>query len=255
GTLEITDRRTGERYAGLGALIDEPDRGDLYTYSRGPGAAVRGGKAGKPAVLAQGPLVAALESSWTMRSAGAGWIGVRLVVVLQADSPVVQLRFDLEHQAADHRLRAHFPVGAGTSAVAGTAFGAAVREPVNGDAPRGSIEHPSRTAPAHGFVAAAEGRRGLAILSTGCFEYEWTRNRALAVTLIRAVGRLSRNDLPERPGHAAWPEAVPDAQEPGRHVIELGLVPVTGADVARPGVHPWMRLRPRVQTLFLRGDS
>ena len=32
------------------------------------------------------------------------------------------------------------------------------------------------------------------------------------VTLLRAVGELSRNDLPERPGHAGWPTPTPGAQ-------------------------------------------
>ena len=37
----------------------------------------------------------------------------------------------------------------------------------------------------------------------------------MLVTLVRAVGELSRPDLPERPGHAGWPTATPGAQSPG----------------------------------------
>jgi alpha-mannosidase len=41
------------------------------------------------------------------------------------------------------------------------------------------------------------------------------------VTLVRAVGELSRNDLPERPGHAGWPSATPAAQCIGPFAAEL----------------------------------
>jgi alpha-mannosidase len=66
------------------------------------------------------------------------------------------------------------------------------------------------------------------------FEYEWTADGALLVTLLRAVGELSRAELPERPGHAGWPESVPLAQEAGPHAIDLALAPVSAEDLARP---------------------
>ena len=54
------------------------------------------------------------------------------------------------------------------------------------------LETPVRTAPAHRFVAAANGARGLAVLAPGFFEYEWTVRGDLVLTLLRAVGELSR---------------------------------------------------------------
>ncbi len=43
------------------------------------------------------------------------------------------------------------------------------------------------------------------------------------VPLFRAVGELSRNDLPERPGHAGWPEDTPAAQSLGRFEARLAF--------------------------------
>jgi hypothetical protein len=45
----------------------------------------------------------------------------------------------------------------------------------------------------------------------------------VAVTLVRAVGELSRVDLPERPGHAGWPADTPLAQCIGPFGAELAL--------------------------------
>jgi alpha-mannosidase len=234
GTLTLEDRATGERFDELGLFIDEPDAGDTYTFSRGRSAAVRSGGPRSRTVLAGGPLVGAVETAWSMPSASEGEIGIRVVTVLHADSPVVRLRLDVDNRGIDHRLRLRFPVGAGSTSLAGAAFGVEQRAPVVPDREPGRIEYPVLTAPAQRFAAAARGRRGLAILSPVFFEYEWTADGALLVTLLRAVGELSRAELPERPGHAGWPESVPLAQEPGAHAIDLALAPVSAEDLARP---------------------
>jgi alpha-mannosidase len=156
------------------------------------------------------------------------------VVALHADSPLVRIRLEVENGANDHRLRARCPVDAGHEAVAGAAFGFERRGPVTPDRRPGLIERPVLTAPAHRYVAAAEGRRGLALFAPAFFEYQWTDDHELLLTLVRSVGELSRADLPERPGHAGWPEAVPLAQERGTHRIDLAIAPVGASSVDRP---------------------
>jgi hypothetical protein len=234
GTMLLEDRRSGARYAGLGAIEDETDAGDCYTASIDAGAGIRRARHGGLRIVAGGPLIAALESTWQIVRAGGGAISGRLLVALREDSPVVRLRLDVENQATNHRLRMRFPVGAGMAALAGTALGCIERLPVPASRQAGAIEQGVRTAPAHRFVAAAAGSRGLVLLAPGFFEYEWTGNQELVVTLLRSVGQLSRGDLRERPGHAAWPMATPGAQEPGRHTIELALAPCDAAALEHP---------------------
>ena len=224
GVLTLTDRQTGERYPGQAALEDQADRGDTYTFSAGPAATVRGGAPVWSRVIARGPLVGAVETLWSMKSAGPGALAARLVVALHADSPVIRLRLDIENHATGHRLRARFPVGGGIEAIAGAAFGVERRPAVTLPNDPSAIEQPVSTAPAQRFVAAGEGPRGVVLLAPGFVEYEWTAEQELLVTLLRSVGELSRNDLPERPGHAAWPEPTPGAEEIGTHIIELALL-------------------------------
>src|SRR5207302_6574035 len=187
--------------------------------------------------LAAGPLVAALEATFALRAGKGvtqlrqvnsvtqsrpGRVEVRLVVMLHADSPVVRCILDLENQATWHRLRARVPTDlTGVPAVAGAAFGSVARLPVVARAAAYPLETPVRTAPAHRFVAAADGRRGVALLAPGFFEYQWTRYGDLVLTLLRSVGELSRGDLPTRPGHAGWPIATPEAQCLGTSRVEL----------------------------------
>jgi alpha-mannosidase len=217
-------------------IEDGGDAGDTYSYC--PPAGDRITRATGPLKvrrLAAGPLVAALEARLEISRCA----GIRLVVMLHADSPTVRCILDVDNRAAWHRLRARLPVGlAGAAAVAGTAFGAVARPPVTVDPANYPLETPVRTAPAHGFVAAASGARGLALLAPGAFEYEWTPPGDLLVTLLRAVGELSRGDLPTRRGHAGWPTPTPLAQCPGGSRVELGIVPVSQAELERGDVIP-----------------
>jgi alpha-mannosidase len=64
----------------------------------------------------------------------------------------------------------------------------------------------------------------VAIVSDGLGEYEAMNTGSVAVTLVRAVGALSRNDLPERPGHAGWPTPTPAGQCLGPYRAEFGIV-------------------------------
>lgn len=120
--------------------------------------------------------------------------------------------------------------------MAGAAFGTELRSPVSAEPVSGAIERPVFTAPAQRFVAAADQSRGLAILAPGFFEYEWTADQDFAITLLRSVGTLSLGNLPERPGHAGWPQPTPGAQEPGLHVVHLAVTPVGDDALTRPAL-------------------
>ncbi|HYU09995.1 MAG TPA: glycoside hydrolase family 38 C-terminal domain-containing protein [Gemmatimonadales bacterium] len=236
GAISLVDRKRNERYGELLRLEDGGDAGDAYTYcppvrhrvkqSRGPITVRR---------LAAGPLVAALEARWEMTRG----IDARSLVQLYADSPIVRVSLEIDNRNAYHRLRARLATGlAGALATAGTAFGAVPRPAVTADPAAYPRETPVRTAPAQRFVAAARAGRGLAVLAPGFFEYEWTATGDLLITLLRAVGDLSRGDLPARPGHAAWPTPVPGAQCIGKTRIDLAIAPVSAADLDRGDAVP-----------------
>jgi alpha-mannosidase len=205
--------------------------------------------------LAPGPLVASLEARWEVTRG----IRARQLVQLYADSPIVRVTLEIDNQATYHRLRARLPTGIpGVSALAGSAFTALERPPVTGkgeaDPAATPNEAPVRTAPAHRFVTAARGNRGLALLAPAFFEYELTAKGDILVTLLRAIGDLSRGDLPTRPGHAAWPAAIPAAQCPGMTRIDLAIVPVGAADLDRGDALPqlWEDAFLPLQPLWLR---
>ncbi len=241
GTIELRTAGDGPRLGGLLAFESELDAGDTYSFAPVPKDVCRTPtRAVRAASIAEGPFVAGL--SWPIgfrcgRGSGKGEGRVDARVTLEAigDSPVLRCTIVLDNQARDHRLRLRFPTGLRRiAALAGAQFGAVERDAVVRSKGRAPMETPVPTAPAHRWVAAARGRRGLAIFAPGFFEYEWTRTGDLLVTLLRAVGQLSRGDLSTRHGHAAWPTATPEAQCPGTETITLGLAPVGAEEIASP---------------------
>jgi alpha-mannosidase len=76
----------------------------------------------------------------------------------------------------------------------------------------------------HRYVSLFALGRGATVYSDGLAEYEATRSGDVYVTLLRAVGELSRNDLEERPGHAGWPTPTPGAQSHGPFEARLAVL-------------------------------
>jgi hypothetical protein len=232
GTVTLADRRSGLLYPSLLGLESSGDVGDTYTYAPRPRDRVARMKAAGPVrVLAAGPLVSALEVRGTLPVA-TGHVGVRWILTLHAESPVLRCTLEADNRATDHRLRLRVPTGVpGIAAVAGGPFGAVTRTAVSADGGRYTRETPVATAPAQRFVAVAGSSRGLAVLAPGFFEYELAADGDVRVTLLRAVGQLSRGDLSTRPGHAGWPTATPEAQCLGLDRLQLAIAPVDARDL------------------------
>jgi alpha-mannosidase len=144
-----------------------------------------------------------------------GEVSIVIVVRLRldAESPVLHVVVEGENRARDHRLRLRLRTSlAGAAVYADAAFGPVRRDPLVVPAADAAMETPPPTAPLHRYVSLFGERSGATIYSDGLAEYEASADGSVAVTLVRAVGELSRTDLPERPGHAGWPAHTPEAQ-------------------------------------------
>ena len=156
---------------------------------------------------------------------------VTVVVSLDAGSPRVGFTFSVDNRAKDHRLRVLFPVGADTitEVRAETAFGVVTR-PARREVPTEiRVEVPVSYGPTGGFTEAGGETSGAIVFGAGLMEYEAYTDAApasLALTLLRCVGYLSRDDLAMRPsGHAGPGLATPGAQCLGVHQFRLGFEP------------------------------
>jgi alpha-mannosidase len=171
-----------------------------------------------------GPLRGELHASWRLdvpeqsardaRSTTTVSLDVNVALTLDAGARFLRVRVWGESGARDHRFRVVFSTGvAGGATWADAAFAVVRRERI--EAPPNSAEQPPPTAPLHRYVSLVSDERGATLFSDGLAEYETTHDGLIAVTLVRGVGELSQNDLPERPGHAGWPVSTPEAQSLG----------------------------------------
>jgi alpha-mannosidase len=218
----LREGRTIDRFIGF---EDAADFGDSYTPS------IRGNAPVAQLVSVEvrhpGPLLGEIASRWRFEDAAD--IEIEAFIGIRAGSPLVHVRVEGENRRNDHRLRLRMATGCRADSVwADAAFGPVHRVPLPLRAegsPKEGIprETPQPTAPLHRYVSLFDGERGATVHSDGLAEYEHKPDGEIAVTLIRAIGELSRSDLPERPGHAGWPAPVPAAQSIGRFEAEFAL--------------------------------
>jgi alpha-mannosidase len=143
----------------------------------------------------------------------AGDVEFTLRLVLDAGAPFVRVEVIGENRRSDHRLRIVFATDVVNPEIwADVAFGPVMRKRIMPSTDETVREHAPPTAPLHRYVSMFSASRGASVISDGLAEYETRDDGSIAITLVRAVGELSENDLPERPGHAGWPAPTPGAQ-------------------------------------------
>ncbi len=209
------------------SLQSTADLGDSYTTSlRGAPSSLR---LVRVAEGARGPLRASVRLRWELFDAKSERRSARRTVVdtelvLDADSHVLQCWVRGRNRSRDHRLRIvwHNDVADGV-VHADAAFGPVRRDPIDATEASRLVEQVPMTVPLHRWITTSNDARGITLLSDGLAEAEVQHDR-VAVTLLRAIGELSRADLPERPGHAGWPVATPASQSLGAFRARFGVL-------------------------------
>ena len=229
-SLESADGR--RRVDSLVAFEDQRDVGDLYTPApreRTYRVHFRGCRR-----VDRGPLRGTLELSYRIagdrRADRIADLAIRLG--LDADAPFLRLQVDGVNHTGDHRLRLLIASDVKHPQVwADAAFGPVRRERLSVPAADARDEQVIPTAPLHRYVSLFDDEQSFTLYSDGLAEYESRDDGAIAVTLVRAVGELSRNDLPERPGHADWPSSTPGAQCLGPFAAAFAVFPLGARSV------------------------
>ncbi len=259
GTLTVQDKRTGAIYTGLNRFVDGGDCGDEYnscppardaqSVAEVQSVQVEYGEAGSSWVIS---LVMHVSASLTddrqARCAATVPLAITTRATLSPGVPRLDVVTEVDNTACDHCLRVHFPAPfAVTSADYDGHFGV-VRRPVGLPVFDESwVEQPRPESPQRAWTDLSNGDIGLMIANRGLPEVEvWTTDDRLptnvpqsslhglspisgmALTLLRCVGWLSRDDLPTRRGHAGPALPVPGAQMMGRHRFEYSIIPHAG---------------------------
>lgn len=276
GSLNVTEKQTGQTYRNLGYFEDGGDAGDTYDYSYPPQDTLVS-SLGQPAritLLQAGPLLAQFKIEITLdlpeglsedrqaRSSPTRPYPIISYVELAAGSRRVEFKTVVQNVVKDHRLRVLFPTGLDSACCyAEEPFDVACW-PIQGEAvptelsevrtlmTAGRYTAPINTNPFQNFVDYTDGQHGLAVISRRVTEYEILPEKegAVALTLLRSVGWLARYDLQTRIGDVGPHIFTPEAQCLSEHVFYYALYPHRG-DWSEEKTHVQAmshNLRPRV---------
>jgi hypothetical protein len=241
--LDVEDLRNGRALQGINQFVDQGDRGDEYNAEILSDGVVIPGEQELLALEADGVLArlryrailrvpVGLTRDRRRRQGRSVTTAVETEVVLWAGVPWVEFRVSLENAARDHRLRAWFPLGFETDEAITEGHFHVERRPLTPPPWNGrGAEQPPTTFPQKSFAAFEAGGYGLAVMNRGLPEGEavrWRGRQAYALTLLRCVGWLSRDDLQSRKGHAGPLIATRESQMAGKHEFSYALATYRG---------------------------
>lgn len=243
GGLTITDKTTGHVYGGQHHFADVEDAGDEYTFCPLPEHSRTITTAGRPAQVERveaGPCRAAFRVTWTLdvpeglaedrrrRSAHTVPLPITATIMLYAGQPGVFISTEIDNPARDHKLTVNFPTGLRVAqAHVDQAWMVAARDLALPPS-EGWVEDPTPLMHQRAFTDLSDGRRGLAILNRGLPSVEVAEDGTIALTLLRSVGWISRDDLWVRRIAAGPLVPTPGAQCIGPQRYEYAILPHAG---------------------------
>ena len=244
GTLTVTDKATQTVYRGLNRFVDGGDAGDEYNYSPPQNDAFYTSKITSVKAF-RNQRIPTLEISYELkvpaeiaqsrknRSQKMVSLPIQSRVSLIPGVARVNIQTEIENLAKDHRLRVHFPAPFAVDAANYDGHFEVVQRDLGiPNADESWVEQPRPEVPQRAFTDVSNGTLGLMVANRGLPEVEVIRSEnaqtEIALTLLRSVGWLSRDDMSTRQGHAGPGFETPGGQVLGKWTFDYAIIPHTG---------------------------
>lgn len=241
GTLTLLDKHTGFKYQGLNRFLDGGDCGDEYNYcpplkdklvnAKLVNVHVEKSEVGQ-SIEAHLTLNCpkGLEDNRQERSAQKDKIDIVTTATLIPGVPRLDIRTRVANPVMDHRLRVHFPAPFSAPEADYDGHFEVIRRATGVPEYDDSwAEMPRPEKPQRAFTCISDGKNGLGIANRGLPEVEVINKpdggSEIALTLLRSVGWLSRDDFATRKGHAGPMIATPGAQMIGSWNFDYAVIP------------------------------
>ena len=153
---------------------------------------------------------------------------INVYITLYEDVKRIDFKIELENTCKDHRIRVIFPTRIKTNVVNCDGHFMVITRDIKLPIAEDWIQKPLPTNHQKDFVSVSDDTRTFSVLNKGLPEYEAVLNEdgtvSLAITLLRCVGWLSRNDFISRRMPAGPDLEAPKAQCLGQHTFDLSLL-------------------------------
>ncbi|WP_375748737.1 mannosylglycerate hydrolase [Vibrio sp. HN007] len=256
GTLTVLDKETGHEYDQVLRLEDGSDDGDEYDYSPSRKEwLIYSDEFDVETSVEQQAFQSVANIAFRMnvptdlvareeRTNQDGFVDVKAQVILREGSRRIDVSMELDNQADDHRVRVLIPTPwVSETVVADNQFGVITR-PTQDPAMAQWEEEKWKEAPVPvyqlmNFAAVENQAGGVALFSNGLREFEVISSQGnekrdtFALTLLRGVGVLGKENLLLRPGRPSGIKIpAPDSQTRGKLVCNFSICGFAGDHIS-----------------------
>ncbi|MFW9901533.1 MAG: alpha-mannosidase [Candidatus Thorarchaeota archaeon] len=166
---------------------------------------------------------------------------ITIFISLYKEIKRIDFNIELENDSRDHRLRVLFPTKIKSDTVNADGHFYVVPRKVKLPMADNWTQKPLPMNHQKDFVSVSDNSATFAVLNKGLPEYEAKINEdksiTFAVTLLRCVEWLSRDDFASRMSHAGSGFKTPGAQCLGKHSFELSIITSSKSDWLASEIH------------------
>ncbi|MEH7514271.1 mannosylglycerate hydrolase [Gottfriedia acidiceleris] len=242
GTLNIFDKQHKQSFTNVLLLENGGDDGDEYDYSPLLNEElIYSDSVQAETKIQQNRYGATIDIKYTLAVPSNlekrkektidGAMEVHIIVNVPNHKPRLDINFNVNNQAKDHRLRVLIPTGiASVFSVSDNQFGSIKRDVVD---PAIHVweeedwdERPDSIFPMLSYVGLSNDDHGVSVLTNSTREYEIVGDKfdTIAITLFRSVGLLGKEEMVRRPGRPSGIKLpTPDSQMIGKLSLEFGI--------------------------------
>lgn len=243
-TLTVTDKTTGKIYRGLNRFVDSGDCGDEYNFSPPPSDLIADSAILRGVTISRGAVQqimtvslaltvpASLSADRKSRAAETVELPITTTITLTNGVPRVDIHTRVDNRAKDHRLRVHFPAPFATDTANHDGHFEIVKRPIGlppfdetwSEDPRPETYQSAFTSVSNGDTKFTIANRGLPEVEVLKATSHGVSSLKIAITLLRSVGWLSRDDFSTRRNHAGPFLETPKAQMIGEWEFDYSII-------------------------------
>jgi alpha-mannosidase len=249
-TLSITDKVSGKVLHGLNRFVDNGDCGDEYNFSPPMTDLQVDSTMLEKVTILCGPVQQTMTVALIMkvpaslgpdrksRSEEMVEIPIKTTVTLTSGVPRIDIHTFVDNRAKDHRLRVHFPAPIQVESADYDGHFEIVKRPVGIPAYDATwAEEPRPETHQRVFTTIADQVSTLTVANRGLPEVEVLQaagkeGTQIAITLLRCVSWLSRDDFSTRKSHAGPFLETTSAQMLGEWEFDYSIIPGQAANKA-----------------------
>lgn len=253
GTLNIFDKQLKQSFTNVLRLENGGDDGDEYDFSPLPNEElIYSDSVDANIEISQNRFGATIDIEYTLAvpenlekrksQVVDGAVEVHIVVTVPNHKPVIEVKFEVNNYAKDHRLRALIPTNIASSfSISDNQFGSIKRDVIDSAIhvweKEDWDERPDPIYPMLSFVGLSNDNYGVSVLTNSTREYEIVGDEfdTIAITLFRSIGFLGKEEMLRRPGRPSGIKLpTPDSQMIGKLTLDFAITTHTQqANVAR----------------------